>query len=181
MTMTDQPSSEHAESSRTAGSSASPAPWSTSSSPAGSLPEINTALEMTITIEGTDTLVRAEVAQQIGDGRVRAICLKPTDGLRRGAAVRNLGHGLQMPMGDAVLGHVLNVLGEPLDVDSLEGVEDLVGHPPRAPRTSTPSSPSGSCSRPASRSSTCSRPTSRAARSACSAAPASARPCSSPR
>jgi F-type H+/Na+-transporting ATPase subunit beta len=92
--------------------------------PRGSLPEINTALEMTITVEGVDTLVRAEVAQQIGDGRVRAICMKPTDGLKRGAAVRNLGAGMQMPMGDAVLGHVLNVLGQPLDVDTLEGVED---------------------------------------------------------
>jgi F-type H+-transporting ATPase subunit beta len=92
--------------------------------PRGSLPEINTALEMTITVQGVDTLVRAEVAQQIGDGRVRAICMKPTDGLTRGAAVRNLGHGMQMPMGDGVLGHVLNVLGQPLDVESLEGIED---------------------------------------------------------
>jgi F-type H+-transporting ATPase subunit beta len=92
--------------------------------PRGALPEINTALEMTITVQGVDSVVRAEVAQQIGDGRVRAICLKPTDGLTRGAAVRNLGTGMQMPVGDAVLGHVLNVLGEPLDVDSLEGVED---------------------------------------------------------
>jgi F-type H+-transporting ATPase subunit beta len=91
--------------------------------PRGFLPEINTALEMTITVEGVDTVVRAEVAQQIGEGRVRAICLKPTDGLTRGAPVKNLGHGLQMPMGDAVLGHVLNVLGEPLDVPTLEGVE----------------------------------------------------------
>ncbi|HET6663262.1 MAG TPA: F0F1 ATP synthase subunit beta, partial [Acidimicrobiales bacterium] len=85
--------------------------------PRGSLPEINTALEMTITVQGVDTLVRAEVAQQIGDGRVRAICMKPTDGLTRGAAVRNLGHGMQMPMGDGVL-------GQPLDVESLEGIED---------------------------------------------------------
>ena len=92
--------------------------------PRGALPEINTALEMTISIEGVDTTVRAEVAQQIGDGRVRAICLKPTDGLKRGATVTNLGTGMQMPMGDAVLGHVLNVLGEPLDVPTLEGVED---------------------------------------------------------
>ncbi|HEY8059981.1 MAG TPA: F0F1 ATP synthase subunit beta, partial [Acidimicrobiales bacterium] len=46
--------------------------------PRGFLPELNTALEMTITMAGEETLVRAEVAQQIGDGRVRAICLKPT-------------------------------------------------------------------------------------------------------
>ena len=91
--------------------------------PRGFLPELNTALEMSIEIAGETNVVRAEVAQQIGEGRVRAICLKPTDGLTRGAPVKNLGHGLQMPMGEAVLGHVLNVLGEPLDVDSLEGVE----------------------------------------------------------
>ncbi len=92
--------------------------------PRGSLPEINHALQFTVELGGEDIEITAEVAQQIGDGRVRAICLKPTDGLRRGTTVRNLGRGLFMPVGDAVLGHVLNVLGQPLDVDSLEGVED---------------------------------------------------------
>ena len=62
----------------------------------------------------------AEVAQQIGDSRVRAIALKPTDGLTRGAKVRNLGHGLQVPVGDAVLGHVFNAIGQPLDVASID-------------------------------------------------------------
>jgi F-type H+-transporting ATPase subunit beta len=57
--------------------------------PRGSLPEIHHAIELTITLEGQDTVVTAEVAQQIGDGRVRAICLKPTDGLKRGAVVTN--------------------------------------------------------------------------------------------
>ena len=52
--------------------------------------------------------------------RVRAICLKPTDGLTRGAIVRNLGVGLTMPVGDGVLGHVVNVIGEPLDVPELD-------------------------------------------------------------
>jgi F-type H+/Na+-transporting ATPase subunit beta len=88
--------------------------------PSGSVPQINTALEMTIELEGDTIAVRAEVAQQIGDSRVRAICLKPTDGLRRGAIVRNLGEGLTMPVGDATLGHVLNVIGEPLDVAELD-------------------------------------------------------------
>src|SRR3954452_10378295 len=92
--------------------------------PRGSLPEINHALQFTVELGGNDVEITAEVAQQIGDGRVRAICLKPTDGLRRGTAVRNLGRGLSMPVGDAVLGHVINVLGQPLDVDSLDGVED---------------------------------------------------------
>ncbi|GIU84068.1 MAG: ATP synthase subunit beta [Acidimicrobiales bacterium] len=92
--------------------------------PPGHLPEINTAVEMTVNVDGKDVVVTGEVAQQIGDHRVRVICLKPTDGLRRGQPVRNTGRGLTMPVGEAVLGHVMNLLGEPLDVDSLEGVEE---------------------------------------------------------
>ena len=94
--------------------------------PSDAVPAINTALEMTITVDGEGIVVRAEVAQQIGDSRVRAICLKPTDGLTRGAVVRNLGHGLTMPVGEGVLGHVINVVGEPLDVPELDAskIED---------------------------------------------------------
>ena len=88
--------------------------------PPDAVPGINTALEMTITVDGEPVAVRAEVAQQIGDSRVRAICLKPTDGLTRGTEVRNLGTGLTMPVGDGVLGHVTNVIGEPLDVPELD-------------------------------------------------------------
>jgi len=88
--------------------------------PSDAVPAINTALEMTITVQGESIAVRAEVAQQIGESRVRAICLKPTDGLTRGALVRNLGRGLTMPVGDGVLGHVINVIGEPLDVPELD-------------------------------------------------------------
>ena len=75
-------------------------------------------------VRGQEEIVMAEVAQQLGDGRVRAVCLRPTDGLRRGTTVRNLGRGLSMPVGNGVLGHVLNVLGEPLDVDSLDDIDD---------------------------------------------------------
>jgi F-type H+/Na+-transporting ATPase subunit beta len=88
--------------------------------PPDAVPAINTALEMTITVDGEDIAVRAEVAQQIGESRVRAICLRPTDGLMRGTPVRNLGSGLSMPVGDGVLGHVTNVIGEPLDVPELD-------------------------------------------------------------
>jgi F-type H+/Na+-transporting ATPase subunit beta len=88
--------------------------------PPDAVPGINTALEMTVTVDGEGIAVRAEVAQQIGDSRVRAICLRPTDGLTRGTAVRNLGSGLAMPVGDGVLGHVTNVIGEPLDVPELD-------------------------------------------------------------
>ena len=84
--------------------------------PPDSLPEINQALEMDIELEGEKITVTAEVAQQIGASRVRVVCLKPTDGLRRGTLVRNTGRGITMPVGEGVLGHVFNVLGEPLDV-----------------------------------------------------------------
>ena len=53
--------------------------------PAGALPEINTQLEFDIIVDGEAVNVPAEVAQQIGDNRVRAIAMKPTDGLVRGA------------------------------------------------------------------------------------------------
>ena len=85
--------------------------------PRGSLPEINTAVEMTIELEGTTTKVLAEVAQQIGEGQVRAVCLRPTDGLTRGAPVRNTGQGMTVPVGDVTLGHVWNVWGDVLDGD----------------------------------------------------------------
>ena len=71
-------------------------------------------------LEGETITITAEVAQQIGDSRVRAICLKPTDGLQRGTVVRNLGRGITMPVGDGVLGHVFNVIGEPLDITEAE-------------------------------------------------------------
>jgi F-type H+-transporting ATPase subunit beta len=88
--------------------------------PADSIPEINTAIAMNITVDGKPVEVRGEVAQQIGDNRVRAICLKPTDGMTRGTPVRNTGQGITVPVGDKVLGHVFNVIGEPLDITSEE-------------------------------------------------------------
>jgi F-type H+-transporting ATPase subunit beta len=92
--------------------------------PPHSLPEINTVVEVDIELDNDKIVVTAEVAQQIGDGRVRCVCLKATDGLTRGAEVRNIGHGLRVPVGDAVLGHVFNVLGEPLDTPSIGEAED---------------------------------------------------------
>ena len=92
--------------------------------PPDSIPEINSAVSMTITVEGTDIEVLGEVAQQIGDNRVRVICLKPTDGLTRGTAVRNTGQGITVPVGDQVLGHVFNAWGQPLDVESIGEVKE---------------------------------------------------------
>ncbi|MEA3214498.1 MAG: F-type H+/Na+-transporting ATPase subunit beta [Acidimicrobiia bacterium] len=95
--------------------------------PADAIPPINTALSFTLQSDGQDVEVRAEVAQQIGDSRVRAIALKPTDGLRRGTPVRNLGAGITMPVGNGTLGHVFNVLGQPLDITS-EQLTDIADH-----------------------------------------------------
>jgi F-type H+/Na+-transporting ATPase subunit beta len=86
--------------------------------PRGSLPELNSALELTVDVDGTPVTMLAEVAQQLGDGRVRAVCMKPTDGLRRGTAVRNTGNGISVPVGNVTLGHVWNVWGEVLDDDN---------------------------------------------------------------
>jgi F-type H+/Na+-transporting ATPase subunit beta len=83
--------------------------------PPDAIPEINTALEFDITIEGETGTVVAEVAQHIGEGQVRAVAMKPTDGLVRGTVVRNTGAPITVPVGNQVLGHVFNVLGQALD------------------------------------------------------------------
>ena len=83
--------------------------------PAGELPEINTALKIDVELGGQTTRITCEVAQHIGDSQVRTVALKPTDGLVRGAHVINTGAPISVPVGEGVLGHVYNVLGEPLD------------------------------------------------------------------
>ena len=95
--------------------------------PPDSLPEINTALLLTIELEGEKEEITAEVAQHIGSSRVRAICMRPTDGLRRGTPVRNPGTPITVPVGPGVLGHVFNVIGKPLDTGGeavKEGIKD---------------------------------------------------------
>jgi F-type H+/Na+-transporting ATPase subunit beta len=84
------------------------------------LPELNNELTVDVTLAETTTTIACEVAQHLGGGIVRAIALRPTDGLIRGAPVTNLGQPISVPVGEAVLGHVWNVLGDPLDVDASE-------------------------------------------------------------
>src|SRR5881396_3897714 len=83
--------------------------------PIDDLPEVNTSVRMERTLEGQTDVITCEVAQHIGDGVVRTIALKPTDGLVRGTPVENTGQSITVPVGPGVLGHVYNVLGEPLD------------------------------------------------------------------
>jgi F-type H+-transporting ATPase subunit beta len=92
--------------------------------PPDALPEINYALEVERTIEGKTDTITAEVSQHIGDSVVKAICMKATDGLVRGTKVLNTGISITVPVGPSTLGHVYNVLGEPVDESTLpEGVE----------------------------------------------------------
>src|SRR5258705_13606012 len=79
--------------------------------PAGQLPDIYFALRVP-TNEG-DIVV--EVAQHLGEGMVKCVSMKPTDGLVRGMPVYDTGKPISVPVGPEVLGRILNVLGEPVD------------------------------------------------------------------
>jgi F-type H+/Na+-transporting ATPase subunit beta len=85
--------------------------------PHGQLPEINTALTVDVHLGGSTSTITCEVAQHIGGSQVRTVAMRPTDGLVRGADVINTGAPISVPVGAGVLGHVYNVLGEPLDTD----------------------------------------------------------------
>ena len=81
----------------------------------GHLPPIYNALRIQGG-EGADALdVIAEVEQHLGENRVRAVAMKPTDGMQRGMAAVDTGGPIAMPVGPSTLGRVLNVLGEPVD------------------------------------------------------------------
>ncbi len=88
--------------------------------PSDALPEINHALEVDLEVAGTARTILCEVAQQLGDDKVRAVALAPTDGLVRGAAVRNTGAPISVPVGDQTLGHIFNVWGVALDDPTAE-------------------------------------------------------------
>jgi F-type H+-transporting ATPase subunit beta len=84
---------------------------------AGKLPEIYNALRIVAKGQGgaADLDVIVEVEQHLGENRVRAVAMKPTDGMQRGMKATDLGHPIQVPVGPGTLGRVLNVLGEPVD------------------------------------------------------------------
>ncbi len=83
--------------------------------PPDGLPEILNAIEIYFTLGGEEKKVLAEVAQHLGDSRIRAIALAPTDGLVRGARVVDTGSPITVPVGDQTLGHIFNVWGDCLD------------------------------------------------------------------
>ncbi|HEY2806631.1 MAG TPA: F0F1 ATP synthase subunit beta, partial [Gemmatimonadales bacterium] len=75
------------------------------------LPELYTALKV---FEGDVRLV-AEVQQHIGRNQVRAVAMSPTDGVVRGMVAVDTGGPITVPVGNAALGRILNVLGDPVD------------------------------------------------------------------
>ena len=80
----------------------------------GYLPEINEAIDVTLADASKDRLV-LEVAAHIGDSRVRTIAMDMTEGLTRGQECIATGGPITVPVGDAVLGRIFNVIGEPVD------------------------------------------------------------------
>jgi F-type H+-transporting ATPase subunit beta len=84
---------------------------------AGHLPRIYNALRIQSEAKGGAEAIDviAEVEQHLGENRVRAVAMKPTDGMQRGMKVVDLGEGISVPVGPETLGRVLNVLGEPVD------------------------------------------------------------------
>src|SRR6478735_6585018 len=77
--------------------------------PRDQMPRVYDALKM------DGTALTLEVQQQLGDGIVRTIALGSSDGLRRGAVVRNTGAPITVPVGKATLGRIMDVLGNPID------------------------------------------------------------------
>ena len=80
----------------------------------GYLPEINEAIDVVLANANADRLV-LEVAAHIGDSRVRTIAMDMTEGLTRGQECIATGGPITVPVGDAVLGRIFNVIGEPVD------------------------------------------------------------------
>ena len=91
--------------------------------PSDSMPEMYNKLEVDLELQGEKKLLSMEVALHIGDGMVRAISLQPTDGLVRGAQVRDTGGPITVPVGDVTLGKVFNTLGECLNLEEGEQLE----------------------------------------------------------
>src|ERR687889_264921 len=91
--------------------------------PGDAMPDIYNALEIDFELLGEQRTLVLEVANHIGDNLVRAIAMKPTDGLVRGMTVRNTGAGISVPVGDVTKGRVFNATGEVLNLKEGERFE----------------------------------------------------------
>ncbi|BBR41869.1 ATP synthase subunit beta [Aeromonas allosaccharophila] len=90
--------------------------------PQDAVPQVYDALK--VVSEGQGQGLVLEVQQQIGGGVVRCITMGSSDGLRRGLEVVNSGKSIQVPVGTATLGRIMNVLGEPIDEKGPIGEEE---------------------------------------------------------
>jgi len=81
----------------------------------GQLPAIYSALTVTYPLLGQETTLTLEVQQHLGDDWVRAVAMSTTEGLKRGYEVVDTEAPISMPVGDGVMGRVLNVTGQPVD------------------------------------------------------------------
>mgnify|MGYP002632707790 CR=1 FL=1 len=91
----------------------------------GNIPEIYSALRVTNpAIDDREWNLTLEVAQHLGENTVRTIAMDATDGLVRGMKVENTGSPIMMPVGQQVLGRILNVIGEPVDEITIFDTKD---------------------------------------------------------
>jgi F-type H+-transporting ATPase subunit beta len=90
------------------------------------LPAIYNAVRITDPGEetGVPLDIIAEVEQHLGENRVRCVSMVPTDGLVRGTQAEDTGQPIKVPVGEATLGRVLNVIGEPVDKKGPVDAED---------------------------------------------------------
>src|SRR5689334_11142204 len=79
------------------------------------LPRIYNALEIEYEVHGQPTKLTLEVQQHLGENWVRSIAMSSTEGLKRGMSVSDTGNPISVPVGDAVLGRLFNVTGDPID------------------------------------------------------------------
>src|SRR3989442_13355588 len=79
------------------------------------LPKIYNALEIEYEVNGNPTKLTLEVQQHLGESWVRSIAMSSTDGLKRGMSVTDTGGPITVPVGEAVLGRLFNVTGDPVD------------------------------------------------------------------
>ncbi len=81
----------------------------------GKLPKIYEALEITFNVNGADTKLVLETQQHLGDNWVRSVAMSSTEGLKRGQKVTATGDSITVPVGEATLGRIFNVTGDPVD------------------------------------------------------------------
>ncbi|MGL5405595.1 MAG: F0F1 ATP synthase subunit beta [Propionibacteriaceae bacterium] len=98
--------------------------------PATQMPDILNALHVETEVMGEKHTMTMEVALHIGDNMVRAIALKPTDGMQRGAEVRDTGAPISVPVGDVTKGRVWNTTGDCLNDSGFEITERWPIHRP---------------------------------------------------